>query len=58
MSNHTKISGSFHPYLMDVFEIFTSGRYHGDMKALKILASKSKDFRIYGTFNKWQNGTF
>ena len=39
---------------MDVFEIFTSDRYHGDMKALKILASNSKYFRIYDTFNKWQ----
>ena len=38
------------------FEIFTSGRYHRDMKALKTLASKSKHFRIYGTFNKWKIG--
>ena len=38
------------------FEIFTSGSYHRDMKALKILASKSKHFRIYGTFNKWKIG--
>ena len=41
---------------MDFFEISTSGRYHRDMKALKILASNSKHFRIYDTFNKWQIG--
>ena len=39
---------------MDFFEIFTSGRYHRDMKALKILAPNSKHFRIHGTFNKWK----
>ena len=38
------------------FEIFTSGRCHRKMKTLKILASNSKHFRIYGTFNKWQIG--
>ena len=32
------------------FEIFTSSRYHRDMKALKILASISKHFRIYVIF--------
>ena len=41
---------------MDFFEIFTSGRYHRDMKALKILASNSNHFRIYGIFKKWQIG--
>ena len=41
---------------MGCFQIFTSGRYHRDMKALKVLASNSKHFRIYGTFNKLQNG--
>ena len=41
---------------MDFCEIFTSGRYHRDMKALKILTSNSKYFRIYGTFKKWQIG--
>ena len=56
MSNHKKVSESCHPYLMDFFEIFTSGRYHRDMKALKILTSNSKDFRMYGTFKKWQIG--
>ena len=49
-----QISGSCDPYLMDFFEIFTSGRYHRDMKAAKILASNFKHFRIYGAFNKWQ----
>ena len=39
---------------MDVYEIFTSGRYHRDMKVLKILASNSKHFKIYDTFSKWQ----
>ena len=33
---------------MDFLEIFTSGRYHRDMKILKILASNSKQFRVYG----------
>ena len=41
---------------MDRFEIFNIGRYHRDMRALKILASNSEHFRIYGTFNKWQIG--
>ena len=39
---------------MDILEIFTSGRYHRDMKILKILASNSKWFRVYGIFKKWQ----
>ena len=38
------------------FEIFTSGWCHRDMKALKMLASNSKHFRIYSTFEKWQIG--
>ena len=42
------------PYLMDFLEIFTSGRYHRDMKILKILASNSKRFRVYGIFKKLQ----
>ena len=42
-----KTSGTCHPYLMDFFEIFTSGRYYRDMKTLKILAC-NKHFRIYG----------
>ena len=50
-----KMSGSCHPYLMDFFEIFISGRYHRDMKALKILASNSKHSRIYGIFLKMAN---
>ena len=33
---------------MDVLEIATSGRYHKDMKILKILVSNSKRFRVYG----------
>ena len=39
---------------MDFLEIFTSDRYHRDMKILKILAYNSKRFRVYGIFNKWQ----
>ena len=38
------------------FEILTSDRYHRDMTVFKILASNSKHFRIYGTFNKLQIG--
>ena len=40
---------------MELFEIFTSGRYHRDMKTLKT-ASNSKHFKISGTFDKWQIG--
>ena len=36
---------------MAFLEIFTSGRYHRDLKILKILASNFKRFRIYGTSN-------
>ena len=43
-----------HPYLMDFLEILTSGRYHKDMKSLKILASNSKQFRAYGILEKLQ----
>ena len=39
---------------MDFLEIFTSGRYHRDMKILKILASNSKQFRVYRIFKKLQ----
>ena len=39
---------------MDVLEIVTSGRYHKDMKILKILVSNSKRFRVYGIFKKLQ----
>ena len=49
-------SSIYHPYFMYFFEIPTSGRYHRDMKALKIQASNFKHFWIYGTFNKWQIG--
>ena len=52
--NSYKIYESFHPYLIDFFEVFISVRYHRDVKALKILASNSKHFRIYGFFKKWQ----
>ena len=37
---------------MDFLEIFTSGRYHGDMKILKILASNPKGFRVCGIFKQ------
>ena len=39
---------------MDFLEIFTSGRYHRDMKILKILASNYKWFKVHGIFKKWQ----
>ena len=39
---------------MDFLELFPSGRYHRDMKILKILASNSKRFRVYGIVKKWQ----
>ena len=34
--------------------MFTSVRYHRDMKILKILASNSKRLRVYGIFKKLQ----
>ena len=43
---------------MAFFKIFISGRYHKDMKILKILASNSKWIRFYGIFEKWQIGTW
>ena len=51
---HAKLSRACQPYLVDFLEIFTSGRYHRDMKILKILASNSKHFKIYGIFKKLQ----
>ena len=48
---HAKLSRACHPYLMDFLEIFTRGRYHRDMKILKILAFNSKEFRAYGITN-------
>ena len=39
---------------MEFLEIFTSGMYHRDKKILKILASNSKQFRVYGIFKKLQ----
>ena len=39
---------------MDFLKKFDSGRYHGDTKILKILASNSKQFRVYGIFKKLQ----
>ena len=39
---------------MDFLEIFTSGRYHGDMKILKIFGSNFKPFRVYGISKKLQ----
>ena len=51
MLNHP---GACHPHRMDFLEIFTTGRYHRDMKILKILASNSKRFRVYGIFKKLQ----
>ena len=42
------------PYLIIFLEIFASSRYHRDVKILKILASNSKWFRVYGIFKKLQ----
>ena len=42
------------PYLMDFSEIYTSVRYHRDMKILKILACNSKQLRVYGIFKRLQ----
>ena len=56
MSNHTKFLEHVTLISSIFFEIFTTGRYHKDIKALKMLASNSKCFRIYDTFNKWQIG--
>ena len=39
---------------MNFLEIFTSGRYHRDMKILKILPSNFKPFRVHGIFKKLQ----
>ena len=39
---------------MGFLEIFTSGRYQRDMKILKILASNSKRFGVYGIFKTLQ----
>ena len=36
------------------FRIFISGRYHRDMKIPKILASNSKQFRVYGILKQLQ----
>ena len=47
---HAKLSRACHSYLIDFLEIFTSGRYQRDKKILKILASNSKWFRVYGIF--------
>ena len=39
---------------MDFLEIFTSDKYHRDMKILKILGSNSKQFRVYCIFKRLQ----
>ena len=51
MLNHTKFLDHITLISWGFFEIFTSVNYHRDMKALKILASNSKYFRIYDIFN-------
>ena len=42
------------PYLMDFLEVYTSVRYHRDMKYLKILTSNSKRLRVHGIFKNLQ----
>ena len=49
MSNHVWIMS---PLFHEFFGIFTSGSYQRAMKALEILASNSKHFRVYGVLNK------
>ena len=39
---------------MDFLEILNSGRYDRDLKILKIWASNSKRFRVYGILKKLQ----
>ena len=39
---------------MDFLEIFTSGTYDRDIKILKISASNSKQFRVYGIIKTFQ----
>ena len=39
---------------MDSLEIFISGRYHRDIKILKVLASNCNSFRVYEIFKKWK----
>ena len=48
-----KISGSCYPYLIGFFEIFTSGRYNRDMKALKILVSSISEFMVFLKMANW-----
>ena len=50
MSNHTQLLDHVTLIPWIFLEIFTSGRYHKDMKILKILAPNSKHFRIYNIF--------
>ena len=39
---------------MDFLEIFINVKYHKDMNILKILASNSERFRVYGILKKLQ----
>ena len=54
MSNHTKFLDHVTLIAWIFFGIFTNSRYHRDMKAMKILASNSKHFKIYSILKKWQ----
>ena len=47
---HLESSRACHPYFMDFLGDFINGKYHRDMKILKILASDSKQLRVYGIF--------
>ena len=51
---HAKFSRAFHLLPHGFCRIFTSGRYHRDMKVLKILASNFRRFRVSGIFKKLQ----
>ena len=41
---------------MGFLKFLPVGKFHRDIKIIKILASNSKHFRIYGISKKWQIG--
>ena len=47
---HDKYIEGMSPLPHGFFEFFIGGRYHRDTKILQILASNSKQFRVYGNF--------
>ena len=51
---HAKFSRACHLLPHGFCRIFTSGRYHRDMKILEILTSNSKQFRVCGILKQLQ----